>query len=226
MTAPLPISMNGSPALSPLLSAQLISEISTERAVRMIATTPDLKAEAGAIIPVLERKALTPAGEDGVRAVVGRRQALYPPQDMGEGAMAAWWSDYIATLKHVPMAALEAGMQEWVRQPGSRFMPKPGELLELSMTAPNRAMKAYERAKAAMHWSPPIEYKTIPMGEAKLPDKTPEQKEAVRKMLEEFHRGISSKMPGHKPKPPPPSQAAVDETGISPALRRIINRDQ
>jgi hypothetical protein len=105
---------------------------SPDDAVRLIANDPALLAEARAILPALERTAKLKAGHEGVKAVIGRRFALYPqpPRSEAEGlrggrTTSTCWPD-------VQLASLEAAMRAYVADPDSEFMPKPGKLRELA----------------------------------------------------------------------------------------------
>jgi hypothetical protein len=96
------------PVLSPALKS-LLEGGETDDAVTAIIERSDLRAEAIAALPHLEREARREAGADGVRSVVGRRFGLFPPTEMSEGEWAAWWSDYEDVCADLPMSALEAG---------------------------------------------------------------------------------------------------------------------
>ena len=128
-------------------------------------------------LPALRSAATKPAGAAGVKAVIGRRMAIYPQTEMTEGEWTAWWADYIDALQDIPNAALEAGMTAWVRRPESQFMPKPGQLRDLALNTPNEADRAYNEAlrqleapriiKGAEAWDWPTqdEYDAMPLPE-------------------------------------------------------------
>lgn len=128
-------------------------------------------------LETLRRRATQPSGPDGVKAVVGRRLALYPQTEMNPGEWGAWWADYFEALEDIPTVAVEAGMAAWVRRPESQFMPKPGQLRELAMNTPNDADRAYNEAlrqleapvvnKGAQAWDWPTqaEYDAMPLPE-------------------------------------------------------------
>lgn len=188
----------------------------------MIATTPALREEVERVLPALREKAHGPAGREGVRRVIGKRLALFPPRDLGEGAIEAWWEDYIAALRDVPESALEAGMQAWIKRPDSRFMPKPGELRELAMTSENKAVRAYQRAQGAMTWEPPKTYTVQKIEPPKLRQPTSEDKERVRRWAKEYATQVEDK----KPILPelPPNHGETDEKGITAEMRALMDR--
>lgn len=111
--------------------------------------------EAAKALPQLRHAATEPAGLPGVKRVLGRRFALFPQPERSDGEWSEWWADYVDAIGHLPEGAIEAAMSAWVRSPDAEFMPKPGKLLDLARTTPNRSIKAYERAKAAMDYRPP-----------------------------------------------------------------------
>lgn len=139
------------PVLSPHLAALLEAEPgSGVDPVGEIASYLALLEEAKAALPVLKAAAMQKAGRHGVREVIGRRFPLFPQPDRSDGEWAAWWEDYHQTLADVSWAALEAAMARYVADPASEFMPKPGKLLELARTTPNKAVRAYDRANRAL----------------------------------------------------------------------------
>lgn len=200
-------------------------EPSSERAVREIATNPALKAEAAQRLPELVAYARQPAGDVGVTRVVGKRMALYPV-NLPKEAMAAWWTDYCEVLADLPESALEAGMVAHIKA-GGQFMPKPGELRQLALTTENRAVRAAERARAAVEYQPPRTYETTPVAIAPRiirQEPTAEEKQRVREMYAEYSSRVEAGRPP-KPAPPPGVFAKVDETGISAELRALVDRE-
>ena len=113
-----------SPALSPRLRSALETP-DVDRCIGVMAADPQLVAEAAAALPVLRQAALAPAGDEGVKRVVGRRLATFPAMEMSEGEWAAWWGDYVGALGDLSEAALELGMRAYIREPKAEFMPKP-----------------------------------------------------------------------------------------------------
>lgn len=194
----------------------------------MIATTPTLKAEVEAALPALRDQAKAPAGVAGVGRVIGSREALYPPMNLSEGAKEAWWNDYIETLSDLPESALEAGMRLWIKQPDSQFMPKPGQLRQLALTAENRAVRAYERAKAALEWEPPKTYErqeitALDMRVAR-PSPSPEDVRRVKDWAKDYIAQTEALKAASSGPEMQPIQAATDEQGLSPAMRELIQR--
>lgn len=116
----------------------------------MIAGVPALVAEARAALPALQSLASWPAGDHGVKLVIGKRFAIYPQPVRLDGEWTAWWAEYFTVLSDTPLAALEAGMRAYVALPDSEFMPKPGRLRELARKAPCRAIQRYNQARRAV----------------------------------------------------------------------------
>lgn len=184
-----------------------------------IAASTELRTEAHCALPVLKAAALQLAGEAGIRDVIGRRFALYPQPDRSAEEWAAWWSDYYDALGNVTWAALEAAMQVHVRNPASEFMPKPGKLLELSQHTPNKAVKAFERATAAVLGAPKTE-------ERAPYTPTDEEKAQVRAMLKSFRAKNVAMAEAAKPPPMPAIHGKADETGLTPMMRDLIARQR
>jgi hypothetical protein len=200
------------PELSPELTALLDSDGSPDAAVRLIVDTVPLLVEARRVLPALQAVAETKAGEEGVKAVIGRRLATYPQPQRSEGEWNAWWADYFDALSDVSLASLEAGMRAYVADPASEFMPKPGRLRELASTTPCRSLSGYYRAKRAVQTAtepPPAEIQRV------SPD-------AVKSMLADYREKSA------KPIPPAGSGAYIggipDEGGITPEMRELIAR--
>lgn len=198
--------------MSEALTSLLDSTESPDAAVRGIIGDAGLLAEARSALPALKAVAESKAGTDGVKAVIGRRLALYPQPQRTDAEAAAWWADYYDTLADVTLASLEAGMRAYVALPGSEFMPKPGQLRELAFTAPCRSLSRYYRAKRA------LQIADTPL-EIAAPRADPE---AVKALLAEFEGRTVAKA-----KPELPSIAGkVDERGITAEMRALIARRQ
>lgn len=197
--------------MSEALTSLLDSTGTPEAAVREIANTPALLAEARAALPALKAVAEDKAGPEGVKAVVGRRAALYPPTYRNEAEAAAWWLDYYDVLSDLTLASLEAGMRAYVADPSSEFMPKPGKLRELAFSAPCRSLGRYYRASMAIRMVD--EPAPVPIQRADPAE--------VRSMLGEFQEGI-------KIAPQRPSRPSicgeVDEGGITQQMRELLKR--
>jgi hypothetical protein len=198
--------------LSEALTLLLDSTESPDAAVRGIIGSPGLLAEVRSALPALKAVAEAKAGTDGVKAVIGRRLALYPQPQRTDAEAAAWWADYYDTLADVTLASLEAGMRAYVALPSSEFMPKPGQLRELAFTAPCRTLSRYYRAKRTLQIAdaPP---------EIEAPRADPV---AVKALLAEFETRTVAKS-----KPELPSIAGkVDEGGLTQAMRDLMARRQ
>lgn len=199
-----------SPPLSEALISLLDSTGSPDAAVRQIIEAPELLAEARAALPALKAVAEHKAGTDGVKAVIGRRLAIYPQPPRSEAEAAAWWADYYDVLSDVALASLEAGMRQYVADPSSEFMPKPGKLRELAFLAPCRSLGRYYRAKRAVQMAdePPA-----------LPAPRVDPAE-VRSLLAEFNAKSAEKA-----KPALPSiSGKPDAGGLTPQMRELLAR--
>lgn len=198
--------------LSPALNALLDATGSPESAVSEIANSPALLAEARSVLPALKAVAQSKAGPDGVKAVVGKRLALYPQPQRSEAEWDAWWSDYFDVLSDVPLASLEAGMRAYVADPQSEFMPKPGRLRELAFTAPCRSLGRYYRALQAVDAAErPALAATVRADPS-----------AVRALLADFNARIVT---AEKAKPVLPSTAGKpDAGGLTDEMRQLIAR--
>lgn len=199
-------------ALSPELTSLLDSAGSPDAAMSAILASPALLDEARRSLPALQHTATAKAGEEGVKAVIGRRLATYPQPSRTEGEWNAWWADYFDVLSDVALASLEAGMRAYVADPNSEFMPKPGKLRELAFTAPCRSLQRYYRAKRAVQIAdepPAIEGPRVGADE-------------VKAILADFK---AKTVPADTRKPLLPSIAGKpDETGITPEMRAVLAR--
>jgi hypothetical protein len=197
--------------------------LSPDEAAKQIGAYMAIREEARAALPALKAVAEWKAGEDGVRAVVSKRFALYPQPERNEGEWAAWWDDYIDVLSDVPLACLEAAMRAWVARPGSQFLPKPGELHELAYKTVSKSLRRYQRAKRALHMidNPEPVRSHIPEGVAI--DSAAE----IRRMLAEFNTKSGAMTSARREQAPLPSIAGKpDETGITPELRALVERQR
>lgn len=180
----------------------------------LIASDPELLGEVRAALPALKAVADAKAGTEGVKAVVGRRFAIYPQPPRTDAEAAAWWADYFDVLSDVPLASLEAGMRAYVADPESEFMPKPGKLKELAFTTASRSLTRYFRAKKA------LEIADAPQA-ISGPRVRPEEVTAI---LADFQ---AKSMPTRPVRPPMPSTAGkVDEGGLTAEMRELIARRQ
>lgn len=211
------------PVLSPELKRLLDGEQSDEDTAEAFAGSVALRDEAKAMLPVLKAAATQKAGDAGVRDVIGRRFALYPQPQRSDGEWAAWWADYYDTLSDVPWQALEAAMAIWVADPKSEFLPKPGKLREMAMTTPFRAAKYYGRARKAVDGGAggPLANST------RAP--SPQQAEAVRRMAREAAERMAAsgmRARGGLKVTPPNTAGKPDETGLTPAMKAVIERQR
>lgn len=218
-TTGLPRRRPTSPDLSPDLTRLLDDDaLSPDESCRQIGQYLAIREEARAALPALKAVAEWKAGEDGVRAVVSKRFALYPQPQRTEGEWAAWWDDYIDVLSDVPLACLEAAMRAWISRPGTEFMPKPGQLRDLAYTTVSKSLRRYQRAKRALDQIDRPAALTPAYPDGVAVDTAAE----IKRMMEEFK--AKSAIPS-TPKPPLPSiSGKPDGGGLTPEMRALIAR--
>lgn len=192
-------------------------------------------------MPSLLQAATAPASVAGVKNVVGRRFALFPQPERSDGEWAEWWADYIDVIGHLPEGAIEAAMAAWVRMADAEFMPKPGKLLELAKTTPNRDVRAYERCKAAIEYQPPrqahpadddLKYIDPKVRGLINPlsgrvEPTQADKERVRRQMREYIEQDEARKAMAKTASTAKRldvSGPVDETGVTPSMRAYLNR--
>lgn len=193
-----------------------------------IARDLTLVAEAKRILSTLHARAVSPAGTEGVTQIVGRRFATFPQPERSDSEWAAWWSDYHDALKDVPGPALEAAMAEWVKSPTAQFLPKPGELRHLARTTAYREGIAYETAQRAIELEPSMtHHRAVSEQAAKIPE--PEMKKIVHASSEDRARAVKWARDNlqrikdaQRPAQIRPNYGKVDETGITPQLRALV----
>lgn len=199
------------PALSPELTALLDG---SPDGIEWIAQNRALLVETEAALPALQHVATVKAGRDGVKAVVGRRFALYPQPQRSDAEWAAWWADYFDVLEGVPLASLEAAMRAYVADPESEFIPKPGRLRELAFLTPCRSLQRYQRARSAV---------ALANTPQRLAGPPAEDSAKVREMLAEF-KAKSMPSDTQKPAPMPSIAGKPDEGGLTPQMRDLMAR--
>jgi hypothetical protein len=99
-----------------------------------------------AVLPQLEAAAAG-CGAKAVIAELAPLVSLYGVPDKSEGEWKAFWGFYTAALADVPLAALKAAVQDYVKDGKSEFFPKPGPLLALADGRAAPLRMAYSRAK-------------------------------------------------------------------------------
>lgn len=202
------------PELSPRLS-WLLTEAGTDAALEEIGDCPALFREAQDALPALRAFATDRAGDSGVRSVIGKRFVLFPQPDRSAAEWAIWWADYVDALGSLPVCALEAAMSAYVKTDEAEFMPKPGRLLALAKTTPNRGAQAYERCLKVTTGRDPERVRYEP---------SDDEKAQVRKMLAEFQVKVAERTVEHGRPPLPSIAGKPDETGITAAMRELMER--
>lgn len=192
-----------------------------------IATDPALLAETKRLLPSLQARASWPAGTEGVKQIVGRRFAIYPQPERSDGEWSAWWADYFDALKDLPAPALAQAMADWVKT-DAEFMPKPGQLRQLALNTRYREAIAYDRARRATEYRPPYtgpRYVIEAPTARGIPEPTAAEKAAVRRMLANYLRDQTARE-GTPLAERPPTHGATDETGITPQMRALMERQR
>lgn len=173
-------------------------------------------AEAQKALHSIRVQATAPAGEEGVRKVVGARLVTYPQARMDPGQWSAWWQSYFDTCADLPETALEAGMKAWVADPSSEWMPKPGKLRELAQQTPNRHVRAYDRIVTALRIS-------------RAEPEAPREKvgpEKVADMLAGYRATMAERKAAElaRSSASRPTHGPTDETGVTEQMRESIAR--
>lgn len=224
-------------ALSPGLKALLSVEPSNHRAVSEIANNPALLAECKAALPAIHANATAPAGPEGVTKLITSMFVMFPQPHRSEPEWTEFWRSYHSILADQPMTALEAAKEAVLRDAKIEFMPKPSRLLELAKLTPNRAVKAYDRAKAAVEYEAPKEVEKLSpaqikdmiqpiAGRVRL-EPTQADKDRVKRLMREYiaadeERKAKQKLEAQQREP---ACGESDETGITPELREsLMNR--
>lgn len=223
-------------ALSPGLKSLLAFEPSNHRAVSEIANNPALLAEVTAALPAIKANATNPASHEDIKRIVGAKFATFRPTQRSDAEWAMYWADCFAVLDGTSTSALEAAMEAVLNDPKVEHMPKPARIKELAMMTPNRAVKAYDRAKAAVEYQAPREVEKLPpekiremvqpIGGMRL-EPTTADKERVKRMMREFIEADEARKAKAKAaaEVPEPVQGVPDDSGITPELRQtLINR--
>jgi hypothetical protein len=223
-------------ALSPGLSALLKTEASDDRAVREIVGSSVMLAEARQALPVLKARATAPASREVIMETIARRFSLFTQPPRSESEWTAWWGDYFEALEGITAGAVEAAMAAWVKLPDSEFMPKPGKLRELAQMTPNRDVKAYTRARAAVDYEPQRQIPVTPLsaiigGDFRpkappAPEPERDRKARVDSMLAEYraqHAAMKADRPASAMKPTP---VPTNEHGVSLAMMALREKQE
>lgn len=222
--------------LSPGLKSLLSVEPSNHRAVSEIAGNPVLLAECRRALPAIHANATMPAGADGVTKVVASMFVMFPQPQRAEPEWAEFWASYHSVLSDQPLTALEAAKAAILHDAKVEFLPKPARFLELAKLTPNRAVRAYDRAKAAVDYRAPVETAKLSPDEIKdmiqpiagrvRLEPTEADKERVRRMMREFIAKDEERKAREKTAQPPRPDVsgAVDASGITPELRALRDR--
>lgn len=170
--------------LGEALTSRLDCKTSLEAAATEIAGLPALLDEAREALPMLKQVATGKAGQEGVRAVIQKRMVTFPQPKRSPEEWALWWAPYFDKLAELPLAAVESGMRAWEDLATSEFMPKAGQLRELALKTPSRAIQRYQRADRA------VAIADAALVERNRREKPQAERDEVAKLLAEFNAGM------------------------------------
>lgn len=212
-------------------------EPSNLRAVREIAGSPGMLAEAKAALPAIRENATAPAGPAGVAKVISSMFVTYPQPQRSEAEWATFWTDYNTVLAGCSLSSLDAAKGACLHNGKFEFLPKPGKFLELARMTENRAVRAYDRARQAVEFQEPVPRESIgseamaellaPIGRKPV-EKTPAEKEAVRAAMRKFIEqddARRAKEVAAKRVNMPDTSAAVEQGHITPQMRKLLGSD-
>lgn len=208
-----PVTKNGAPLLSPGLSPLLTEPKANEdgRAVREIARNRALRAEAEALLPVLEA-GLRPATADELMAVLMDESICYDmdAKDHTDAGWAAFWGPYQRGLADMPAMCIREAFVAWTRNhlrgdgsEGVRFYPRPGQIYELANEARIRLAMMRHRVRAA------LEHRLAAPAAPKTP-LTDEQRREFRELVGQIGgapKVMPMRGPAARPMPEPPAAA-------------------
>lgn len=178
-------------ALTPALENAL--SFIDEEAVRLIASDQEMLNDATRLLPALTERVHQGATRAEIKNVIFARFPLYPQPFRHDWQWDLWWADYYSALEGLTGEAIDAGLTKWVALPDSEFLPKPGKLKALAASTATRsgrtlyivnraigmAAEAVQRDRRASPAAPRLKH--VP--------KPPEDRSAVRGMMDEFRAG-------------------------------------
>jgi hypothetical protein len=172
------------------------------------------------------RAAMTPATADECEAWLVMLQAATARRTDSDVTTEVAYSLYAAELRRWPADVAKAACERLARgqtgRAGPNWFPTLAELVAECerLAAPRRALYA-----SLQRWAPKPEYVPTARG---IPEPSEEQKAAVRRMAAEVDAALAATADNRKAKPPPmPSIAGKpDETGITPEMRAVLNRQR
>lgn len=222
--------------LSPGLKSLLSIEPSNHQAVSEIASNQVLLDECRKALPAIHANATIPAGPEGVTKIISSLFVMYPQPARSDAEWTEFWRNYHAVLSDQPMTALEAAKDVILKDAKVEFLPKAAKILEIAKMTPNRAVRAYDRAKAAVEYQAPVEREKLSpaqikdmiqpiAGRVRL-EPTQADKDRVKRMVREFIEQDEARKAKEKAKKSSeqrePACGVPDATGITPQLRQNL----
>lgn len=221
------------------MKSLLAFEPSNHRAVSEIANNPVMLAEVTAALPAIKANATAPASHEDIKRIIGAKFATFRPTQRTDAEWAMFWADYFTVLDGLAASALEAAMDAVLNDPKLEHMPKPARIKELALLTPNKAVRAYDRAKAAVEYQAPVEREKL------SPDKIKEMiqpiagrvrlepsqadKDRVKRMMREFieqDEARKAKEKTEKTANRPDVSGPVDGSGVTASLRALVDRQR
>lgn len=200
--------------MSTQLWALLSSQVDPNTEIAAIAADPEMKAEARRLCQPLAELAAS-AGEAAVREALKPLVLVY---GVGEAARSpAFWQAY-KVLSGLPVDALRRGIEEYLGLADSQFFPKPGPLKALCDKHAEPIYRACYRASKAASLPAPVN----------RGPPSPEQQAAVQRMAAEvgeiLRKPKDQTWPKRRVEPMPSIAGKTDETGITPEMRKAMER--
>lgn len=159
-----------------------------------------LRLEAKKLAPALMEIA-KPCGGEVVKAIL---QPLVVVYGLPPGAKAsAFWAEYVKALDDLPREALQKAADDYAKSAQAEFFPKPGPLRQLALKHAEPMLKAAHRARKASEKLP-----------SDVPPPTAEGKDAVRRMLAEFHANVDERKAIQPKRPIPPPTPVTFAPGL------------
>lgn len=166
--------------------------------------------------------------------MVGAKFVTYRQPERSDAEWAVFWDDHCTVLADVSATALESALDACLSDPKIEFLPKPAKLREMARLTPNRAVRAYDRAKAALErQAEPIRERVsaeqlsqviAPLVSKPRVEPNAADKERVRQQMREYIAADDAKKAAKQSESfnAPNIAGTTDQGGITPQMRAII----
>lgn len=146
-----------------------------------------------AALPALRERAMAEAGELGVMAVLRAAFVHFPQPDRDDQDWKLFWEGYVAICGGLSYASLSAGMQAWLANPESQFLPKPGELRQYASQTPTDEHRVLSKARAILEAAEAeTQAQRIAADLAARKTTAETQAQAIRRMLAETQAALTA----------------------------------